>query len=199
MKVSPSTGEFTVLELFMYFYCPRELYFCRKLGFTPPPLKKMDFAKTQHEKEEERCKRRMTIYGIPREEISEILHDLFLEDKELGLCGKVDTVLKLASGEIIPVEVKYSNLSCVTRAWRKQIIAYAVLLEKSLGAHVSRGLIYILPSRRIFWVKIFPEEKGELKKDIERMFKIIQSDSIPKPVDRTRCSYCEFQRYCKRV
>lgn len=199
MRASPSTGEFTVLEVFMYAYCPRELYFYRKIGVLPHPLKKMSFAQEQHEKEEGRSERRKAVYGIPKEEISEILHDLVLEDKELGLCGKADTVLKLVSGEVVPVEVKYSDLGHVSRAWKKQITAYAILLEKSLGKRVSRGLICLLPSKRIFWVRILPEDKAELKKDLERMREIVSSDSIPKPVDLRKCGYCEFRRYCKRI
>lgn len=199
MRASPSTGEFTVLEVFMYSYCPRELYFYRKLGVSPPPLKKMDFAKKQHEREEKRSERRKTLYGIPKEEILEILHDLVLEDEELGLRGKVDTVLKVISGEFIPVEIKYSNLEHVSRAWRKQIVAYAVLLEKSLGVRIWRGLIYLLPSKRTLWVKILPEDKVELKKDLERMRELVSSDSIPRPVDSTKCGYCEFRRYCRRI
>lgn len=199
MRASLSTGEFTVLEVFMYSYCPREFYFYRKLGAHPPPLKKMSFAKEHHEKEERRSERRRSVYGIPREEVSEILHDLALEDKELGLCGRVDTVLKLVSGELVPIEVKYSSLAHVSRAWRKQITAYAMLLEKSFGKRVSKGLIYLLPSKRILWVRILPEEKMELKKDLERMLEIISSDSIPKPVNLEKCNYCEFRRYCRRV
>jgi CRISPR-associated protein Cas4 len=199
MRVSPNIGEFAVLELFMFSYCPREFYFYRKLGLVPSPLKKMEFAKKEHEREEKRCERRKNIYGVPREEISEIFYDLLLEDRELGLYGKADVVLKLISGEFIPVEVKYSTLSEITKPWRKQIIAYAVLLEKSLATKINRGLIYILPSRKTYWVKIYPEDKAELKRDIERMRKIVGSDSIPKPVDLRKCGYCEFHRYCRRI
>lgn len=199
MKVSPSTGEFTVLELFMFSYCPREFYFSRKLGYAPPPLKKMEFAKRQHEREEERCERRKSVYGIQRDNISTILHDLSLRDEELGLYGKVDVVLKLISGELIPVEVKYSNLNKITKPWRKQLIAYAVLLERSLGTKINRGLIYILPSRHVFWLRIYPEDRAELKKDIQRMREIVSSDSIPIPVNQEKCGYCEFYRYCKRI
>jgi len=199
MTASSSIGEFTVLEVFMYTYCPREFYFYRKLGLPPPPLKKMSFAKEQHEREEIRSEQRRTVYGIPKEEISKIMHDLAVEDKELGLYGKVDTVLELVSGELIPVEVKYSDLAYVSRAWRKQMIAYAVLLEKSFGKRISKGLIYLLPSKRSFWVKILHEDKMELSKDLERMREIITSDSIPRPVDSAKCRYCEFKRYCRRI
>jgi CRISPR-associated protein Cas4 len=198
-RASGRGGEFSVWELFTFFYCPREFYLYRKLGLRPPPLKKMEFSKEQHEKEEERIERRKEIYGIPASEVMEILHDVPVEDPELGLHGKVDTVLRLKSGEFLPVEVKYSDLDYLTRAWRKQMIAYVSLLERKLSKPVSRGIFYLLPRRHVLWVKVQPEEKAELKRDVERMRKIADSDSIPTVVDVSRCKYCEMMKYCRRI
>ena len=113
MRVSGSAGEFSVWELFTFFYCPREFYFYRKLSLPPKPLKKMELAKKEHGREEKRSKRRETVYGVAKEQIGEILHDILVEDPELGLYGQVDTVLKLKDGEHVPVEVKYTNLTVV--------------------------------------------------------------------------------------
>jgi|GEM_PF-533550 len=198
-KVSGRGGEFSVWELFTFIYCPREFYLYRKLGLRPLPLKKMVLSKEQHEKEEKRVERRKDIYGIPASEVMEILHDVLVEDPELGLYGKMDTVLRLKNGEFLPVEVKYSDLNYLTRAWRKQMIAYVTLLERKLSRPVSRGIFYLLPRRHVFWVKVQPEEKAELKKDVERMRKITDSDSIPAVVDVSRCKYCEMMKYCRRI
>jgi CRISPR-associated exonuclease Cas4 len=192
-------GEFAVWELVTFIYCPREFYLYRKLGFTPPPLKKMEFSKIQHEKEEKRIERRKNIYGVPAGEVVEILHDIAVEDLDLGLYGKVDTVLRLRSGELLPVEVKYSNLKYLPRAWRKQMIAYATLLERKLNRKVSKGIFYILPRKEALWVRVESEEKLQLKKDVERMRKIVNSDSIPPVSDTNRCKYCEMIKYCRRV
>jgi CRISPR-associated protein Cas4 len=199
MKVSGRGGEFSVWELFTFIYCPREFYLYRKLGLKPPPLKKMVLSKEQHEKEGKRVERRKDIYGIPASEVMEILHDVPVEDPELGLYGKIDTVLRLKSGEFLPVEVKYSDLNYLTRAWRKQMIAYVTLLERKLSKPVSRGIFYLLPRRHVLWVKVQPEEKAELKRDVERMRKIADSDSIPAVVDVSRCKYCEMMKYCRRI
>jgi CRISPR-associated protein Cas4 len=198
-KVSGKGGEFSVWELFTFIYCPREFYLYRKLGLKPPPLKKMVLSKEQHEMEERRVGRRMDIYGIQASEVMEILHDVPVEDSELGLYGKLDTVLRLKNGEFLPVEVKYSDLDYLTRAWRKQMIAYMTLLERRLSKRVNRGIYYLLPRRHVLWVKAQPEEKAELKKDVERMRKIADSDSIPAVVDISRCKYCEMIKYCRRI
>ncbi|KUO42245.1 MAG: hypothetical protein APU95_05660 [Hadesarchaea archaeon YNP_N21] len=197
MRDSGSGGEISVWEVYQYFYCPRKLYFIRKLGVYPPERKKMELGAGQHEREPSRTRRRTTIYGFPVEEVKQVLHDISLEDLELGLFGKADTVVELKDGEIIPVDVKYSDVEFVTRAWRKQMVAYAVLLERALGKRVDRGIIFILPSKRVLWVKLTAEEKSELSKDLERMRKVINSDALPPKVSQERCGYCEVAKFCK--
>jgi CRISPR-associated exonuclease Cas4 len=126
----------------------------------------------------------------------DVPHDIPLEDEGLGLFGKADTVVELRSGELAPVDVKYSDLGFVTRAWRKQMVAYAVLLERVLRRRIERGVIFLLPSRRVLWVRLTAEEKRELPKDLERMRKVIDSDSLPPKASRERCGYCEVAKFC---
>ena len=199
MRASGSAGEFSVWELFTFIYCPREFYLYRKLGIRPPPMRKMVLSKEEHEREEGRAGRREKVYGIPASDVAEILHDIVVEDPELGLHGRVDTVLRLRSGELLPVEVKYSDLDLPPRAWRKQMVAYAALLERRLGVRIERGIFYVLPRKRVIWVRIQPEEKRELRRDVERMRRVAESDSIPAAVDASRCRYCEMMKYCKRI
>lgn len=199
MRGSGSVGEFSVWELFTFFYCPREFYLYRKLGLAPKPMKKMEIAKEEHEKEKRRSGRRETIYGLPKEDVAEILRDVAVEDPELGLYGKIDTVLKLKNGELIPVEVKYSSLPFVSRAWRKQMLAYITLLERTSGSRVNRGILYLLPLKRVFWINAEVGEKRELKRDMERMYQVACSDSIPRAIEKERCNYCEMLKYCRRI
>jgi CRISPR-associated exonuclease Cas4 len=196
MRDSGSAGEISVWEVYQYFYCPRKLYFIRKLGIYPPERKKMELGAGQHEKEPGRTKRRTSIYGFPVEDVKRVLHDMPLEDRELGLFGKVDTAVELRSGEVILVDVKYSDVGFVTRAWKKQMVAYAVLLERALGRRVDRGMIFLLPSKRVLWVRLTAEDKMELPRDLERMRRVVESDSLPQKVSRERCGYCEVARFC---
>lgn len=162
-------------------------------------MKKMELGKLEHEQEKRRDRRRRALYGIDKEEIRRVWHDVMVEDPELGLYGRVDTALELNSGEWVPVEVKYSDLGFVTRAWRKQMLAYACLLERTKGVKVRRALFYFLPSKRAVWINLQAEEKAELEKDVERMRQVASSDSIPPPVDISRCKYCEMFKYCQRL
>lgn len=199
MKDSGSAGEISVWEVYQYFYCPRKLYFIRKLGLYPPEKRKMRLSEEHHRKEPERIKRRHALYGFSEKEVEEVLHDLLLEDPELGLYGKADTVVRLKSGEVVPVDVKYSGLPYVSRAWRKQMVAYTVLLERILGVRIRRCMIYLLPLRRIFWINILPEDREALRKDLKKMRKIITSDQIPRPASPEHCGYCEVAKFCRRV
>lgn len=199
MRASGSGGEFSVWEVYQYFYCPRKLYFIRKLSVYPPERKKMELGSKQHGREHRRSGRRKTVYGFPLEEVERILRDIPLEDPGLGLHGRADTVLRLRSGELIPVEVKHSDLSFISRAWRKQMVAYAVLLERKLGVRIKRGLIYTLPAKRMLWVNLTPEDKLELVKDLDRMRRVVDSDALPPKVSRERCGYCEVAKFCRRL
>jgi CRISPR-associated exonuclease Cas4 len=197
MRDSGSGGEISVWEVYQYFYCPRKLYFIRKLGVYPPERKKMELGAGQHEREPRRTSRRTTIYGFPVEEVKQVLHDISLEDQELRLFGKADTVVELKNGEIILVDVKYSDTEFLTRAWKKQMVAYAVLLERALGRRVNRGMIFLLPSKRVLWVGLTSEDKLELFRDLERMRRVIDSDALPPKVSQERCGYCEVAKFCR--
>ena len=197
MRGSGSDGEISVWEVYQYFYCPRKLYFIRKLGIYPPERKKMELGAGHHEQEPRRTSRRNTIYGFPAEEVKQVLHGISLEDQELRLFGRVDTVVELKNGDLILVDVKYSDTKFVTRAWKKQLVAYAVLLERALGRRVNRGLIFLLPSKRVLWVKLTIEDKRELLKDLERMRRVIDSDALPPKVSKERCGYCEVAKFCR--
>jgi CRISPR-associated exonuclease Cas4 len=196
MRGSGSAGEISVWEVYQYFYCPRKLYFIRKLGIYPPERKKVELGAEQHGREPDRVEGRKNIYGFPSDEVGRVLHDIPLEDEELGLFGRADTVVELRSGELVPVDVKYSDVGFVTRAWKKQMVAYAVLLERALGKRINRGVIFLLPSRRVLCIRLTVEEKRELPKDLERMRKVMDSDFLPPKASRERCGYCEVAKFC---
>ena len=183
--------------MYQYFYCPRKLYFIRKLGLYPPERKKMLAGAGEHWREHERVGRRKTLYGFPEEEVEEVLKDVPLEDEELGLYGRADTVLRLKSGELIPVDVKYSDLSFVSLPWRKQMVAYSLLLERKFGVRIRRGLIYLFPSRRVLWVIMGSEDKLALTRDLEKMRRLIDSDTVPPKVSSEKCGYCEVRKFCR--
>jgi CRISPR/Cas system-associated exonuclease Cas4 (RecB family) len=71
-----------------------------------------------------------------------------------------------------------------------------VLLERALGKRINRGVIFLLPSRRVLCIRLTVEEKRELPKDLERMRKVMDSDFLPPKASRERCGYCEVAKFC---
>jgi len=148
-----------VSDITQFFYCPRKVYFRRVLGLEIAPRPKMELGREEHEKEHERVEHRKNVYGIKREEISKICHDLMIESEKLGLYGKIDSVVFLESGEIIPVELKYTHTPEVIRNWRKQLTAYALLLEDKYNTRVRRGIFYFQQQKKVVEVEITHQDK----------------------------------------
>ncbi|MEM3420702.1 MAG: CRISPR-associated protein Cas4 [Candidatus Hadarchaeum sp.] len=199
MRDSGRDGDISAWEVFQYFYCQRKLYFIRKLSIYPPERKKMVAGSEDHFLEQKRVKRRKTIYGFPGEEVEGILKDIVMESERLGLYGRADTVVKLKNGEMVPVETKHSSLKTVTLPWRKQLVAYALLLDEKFGTQVKRGLIYLLPARLIIEVGITGDDKLALIRDLDRMRKLIDSDTVPQKVNIDKCGYCEVMKFCRNL
>ena len=116
-------------------------------------------------------------------------------DEELGLSGKLDFLLKV-KGELIPVEVKYSEFRRPKLEWKKQIYAYALLLERKTGEVVKRGLIYVLPWKDVLEVKIDGEDKLKIIKDLDRIRRTLERGELPKKVNSAKCKYCEMREFC---
>ncbi len=186
----------SVSDVVQYFYCPRKIYYLKVLGVPFKVKRKMEVGREEDEKEESRLGERKTVYGIDRGEVEQVLHNLYLEDSRVGLAGQVDTVLRLRSGEHIPVDSKYTEEVAVHRHYRKQLVAYSVLLESAFGTAVSRGILYFTKQREPVAVGISAEDKKALIKDLEAIRRVLEGESIPRKVSESKCGYCEVARYC---
>lgn len=196
MKGSASAGDtITVFDIIQYHYCPRKIYFLRTLEVPANIRRKMDYGKMIHEKEFRRVLERKQIYGFSRDEVEEILQNIYLEAPEIGLRGKLDVALKLRDSELIPVDTKYTDEVILHRRYRKQLHAYALLLDHEFGTQVKRGIIYYSKQREPLIVEITDEDKQAILRDIANIHKIIASEEIPRP-NPNRCGYCEVKKYC---
>lgn len=185
-----------VSDITQYFYCPRKVYFLRTLGISPSPRKKMDAGKEEHEREYRRIRERKTIYGFNREDVKKVFHKLPIEAPEHSLHGRVDTVVLLKGGKVIPVDVKYSSFTKVKRNWKKQLVAYAILLEAKFGKEVRSGVLYFPRKRKKVDVEIRQKDKEFIHKDIENILKLIRSEKIPNVQKGKKCNYCEMKKFC---
>ncbi|MEM4310898.1 MAG: CRISPR-associated protein Cas4 [Nitrososphaerales archaeon] len=198
MKASGSDGKFLidVWDITQYYYCPRKLYFLRTLKVPVTLKRKMEEGKEEHLKEIKRMKERKDIFSLPKSEVKGIHYKLQLESEELGLAGQVDLVLELSNGDMVPVEIKYSDYMETFIGRKKQLIAYAILLEENFKRSVKQGILYYPVQNKHIILDISYEEKKNLIKDIKRIRESIISERIPRRVDSSKCGYCEVARYC---
>lgn len=197
MKVSASDGDaITVWDIAQYYYCPRKVYFLRVLEVPAGVRRKMEYGDEIHEKEKRRIEERKLCYGFDREDVVEIVQDLQVESETIGLRGKLDAVIRLKTGEIIPVETKYTDFAVTQRHYLKQLYAYALLLEEHSRLPVTRGVIYFSQQRKPVLTEITYSDKESVKRDIEAIQRMIREETPPRPVSPEKCRYCEVQRYC---
>ena len=157
----------------------------------------MDRGKEEHEREHRRVKERQNIYGFEPSEVREVMHDVPVEYKEIGLHGQIDTVVILSSGEVFPVDIKYSNFAAVRRNWKKQLVGYAILLEQYFNRRVDCGVLYFPAQRKSIKVSISAEDKENFLKDIQRVRDLIKGGAMPRGVRKEMCRYCEVAKYCR--
>ena len=188
-------ADISVWDLAQYVFCPRKVYFHKTLGIPIISRKKMEYGKEVHEREHRRVKERQLLYGFSKEEVKIIHHELYLQDEEIGLYGQIDTVIELKTGEILPVEVKYSDFDQIFENWKKQVLAYALLLEKRFERAVKRGVFYFPKQKERKIIEFSPEDKRSVLRDVRNIRQLVKSEKMP--TGRYRCGYCELINICK--
>jgi CRISPR-associated exonuclease Cas4 len=192
-----SAGEtVTVFDIAQYFYCPRKVYYLRVMGVPAKPKRKMELGRKEQTREEKRLLQRDTIYGFEKNQVKGIMRRIYLENPEIGLAGQVDTVLRMSDGELIPVDSKYTDAVAVYRGFKKQLVAYAVLLDHAFKTKTQRAILYYPQQRRTREVTIAEEDKRFLAKDVQAIRRILAGETLPAKVAKEKCGYCEVKRFC---
>lgn len=199
MKDSTCDGRvltITVFDIAQYFYCPRKVYYLRVLGVPAKARRKMELGAEEQSQEEDRLTERKKIYGFERDCVEEVMHRLYLENPRIGLAGQIDTVLRLKGGELIPVDSKYTDAIKVYRGYKKQLVAYALLLDYAFNVRTRRGILYFPQQKKVEEVPLTEEDKRFLIRDVEAIKRILEEERLPSKVTEERCGYCEVKRYC---
>jgi len=199
MSHSTSDGESPLVfvsDIVQYFYCPRKIYYLKVLGMPFKARRKMDLGRTEDEREEDRLGERKSVYGFPHSQVTEVIHNLYLEDNSLGMAGQLDTLIRLQSGELIPVDSKYTEEVRVQRHYRKQLVAYSLLVESKYRTKVNRGIIYFSKQKEPVIVDLVEGEKSALLNDLDRIRRILKGELLPRKVAEEKCGYCEVSKFC---
>lgn len=197
MKDFTYVGEMlNVADLVQYYYCPRKVYFLKVLQVPFIPKRKMDFGGSEQKKEKKRVVERKDIFGIERDIVRDILRKVYIENTEIGLCGQIDIVLRLKDGSLIPIDIKYTDYAEVHRRWRKQLTAYAMLLDYKFSCSVMKGILYFSKQNKQIIIDIDDKDKEFVLKDLETIRALIKSEILPRKSSENICKYCEVSRYC---
>ncbi len=197
MRGSTYAGDgLTVSDIVQYYYCPRKVYFLRVMDVPAGVRRKMEYGDEEHEREKRRMLERREIYGFERGDVAEVLLDLQVESRRLGLRGKLDAALRMKDGELLPVENKYTDFAVPQRHYLKQLYSYALLLEEWDGRAVKRGIIYFSQQKKPVIVEITSEDKESIMRDIQAIERMLASEEPPRAVSPEKCRYCEVEKYC---
>ncbi|MBX3334657.1 MAG: CRISPR-associated protein Cas4 [Nitrospira sp.] len=117
-----------------------------------------------------------------------------LWSKRLGLIGKAD-VVEFRGETPYPVEYK----SGPRRRFDNddlQVCAQAMCLEGMMCKDVPRGAIYHHSSRRRREVVFTPELRQYVEKAIIEIRLMLESGTLPPPVNDRRCGHCSLRESC---
>lgn len=122
------------------------------------------------------------------------LNELYLEDEDLGLKGKID-VLEL-SGDTIPIERKRAESGRYYRSDEIQLAGYSLLLETHFDKPVREGAIYLYETDQRMHVRITDKLREAVKDQIAAM-RAMEADDVPPITDNPhKCESCSTRSYC---
>ena len=129
--------------------------------------------------------------------------DLFLESVTLGLRGRVDALRK-RDGQVIPYEHKrgraHRDEDKQPQAWesdRLQVLAYACLLERSLGVTIAEGRIRDHADNVMVHVPLDDEGRAWVREKIAEARALRDSTHRPPVTENERlCTRCSLAPVC---
>jgi len=129
--------------------------------------------------------------------------ELFLENEELGLRGRVDA-LRTRDGQTIPYEHKRGR-SCrdannQPQAWesdRLQVLAYACLLEPALGIPIQEGRIRYHAGNVLVHIPLDDSGRAAVREAVQTARLLRASTHRPPVTDNERlCVRCSLAPVC---
>jgi CRISPR-associated exonuclease Cas4 len=197
MMDSTSDGDYlNASDLTQYYYCKRKVYFLRVAGVQVATRRKMVLGKEEQARESKRLLERNDLFGIPREDVLEVIPRKFVSSEKLRLKGIIDTLLLLRTGCVVPVEIKYTDDPEVNLSRKKQLFAYMLLCEQALGQECPFGILYFPDQNRSVRLTATEGDKVAVIKDLEQIWGMFRTESLPRRAPEWKCNYCEVKRYC---
>jgi CRISPR-associated exonuclease Cas4 len=185
-----------VTDLKQWAYCPRVVYYHRVMPAPPRPTYKMkEGLAAQDLIENLETRRKLREYGL---DDARRRFGLWLDNKDLGLAGKIDLLLE-AKDEIAVVDFKLTSGE-PGQNHRLQLAGYSLLAETALGMPARRAFLYRIPDNRIFPEPVTEQLRRAVKTAVADIRRTGDTQFCPEPTEvRGRCVECEFANYCADV
>jgi len=185
-----------VTDLKQWAYCPRVVYYHRVMPAPPRPTYKMkEGLAAQDLIESLETRRKLLEYDL---DSARRRFGLWLDNKDLGLAGKIDLLLE-AKDEIAVVDFKLTSGE-PGRNHRVQLAGYSLLAEAAFGLPARRAFLYRIPDNRIFSEPVTEELRQAVNTAVVDIRRTGESQWCPAPTEvRGRCVECEFANYCGDV
>ena len=185
-----------VTDVKQWAYCPRVVYYHRIMPAAPRPTFKMkEGVAAQELIEGLETRRTLREYGL---EAAQRRFGTWLENRELGLSGKIDLLLE-AVDQIAVVDFKLTS-GDPARNHRLQLAAYTLLAETAFGLPARRAFLYRIPDSRIFAEPVTEELRRAVQTAVVDIRRTSDEQWCPEPTEvRGRCVECEFANYCADV
>lgn len=120
--------------------------------------------------------------------------ELYLEDEDLGLKGKID-VLELHD-DLIPIERKRAEGGDYYWSDELQLAGYCLLLESYLDEPVREGAIYLYETDQRMHIRITDDHRDTVREQVETMRSMSAGDVPPIMDNPKKCTSCSVRSYC---
>ena len=185
-----------VTDLKQWAYCPRVVYYHHVMPAPPRPTYKMkEGLAAQDLIESLETRRKLREYELDG---AQRRFGLWLDNKELGLAGKIDLLLE-AKAEIAVVDFKLTSGE-PGQNHRLQLTGYSLLAEAAFGLAARRAFLYRIPDNHIFAEPVTEVLRRAVKAAVADIRRMGEAQLCPEPTEvRGRCVECEFANYCADV
>jgi len=137
---------------------------------------------------------------IAKIKASKVLRNVELISNKLKLKGKIDYLIITKFNELIPIEIKWSELEhgTVKRDHKLQLAAYSLMIEENFNKIVKRAIVYYTRIKKLITIPIDENIKNEVKHIMNEISKIVSNEEIPKVIKPKHCINCGFRVYCRQ-
>lgn len=185
----------TPSHIIEYLYCPRFTYFEYVLAIPQCEERKYKVTRGRdiHDQKLEQNKEylRKRIGAVDRRNDQYLTID--------ALRGKIDEVLTLEDGTMVPLDYKFAVYDDVVyETYKTQLFCYAWLIEENFGRVVNKGfLVYTRSNNKLVEVPIQAVDKQLVKECVREIEIIIDSNFFPKATKyKQRCVDCTYRNIC---